>query len=313
MFDLPIVVVKGGDSILDFFDRELIKFTNNRVCYGAVNALQILEDAPASVVITEVDLGDMTGLELAEAIRDIDADRDHYTYIILMGAINPRTVESDAFHENIDVITGTKRVDVLEHLIIAGCRVSKKINDLELSQAGLQNLCNELRKGQLLDPLTGLGNQRFAEQSLHDSIRQIESRGGAVCFLMISIENYEYVKETFDTTIAGELVLAVSDRIQALVRPLDVVTYYSPGQFALVLIQPSIEQCTAECYMRIYEGVKLKTYTTSAGFQPIELAMSICAGTAETGPPNQDVMIRTAIDNLEVSHRDDNLIVEHIS
>ena len=313
MIDLPIVVVKGENSILDFFDHELIKFPNNQICYGAVNALQILEDAPASVVITEVDAGDMTGIELAEAIRDIDADRDHYTYIILMGAINPRTVESDQFNENVDVITGTKRVDVLAHLIIAGCRVSKKINDLALSQSTLQNLCNELRKGQLLDPLTGLGNQSFAEQTLHNSIRQIESRGGAVCFLMISIQNYEAVKETYDTTIAGELVVAVSTRIQALVRPLDVVTYYSPGQFALILIQPSIEQCTAECYMRIYEGVKLKTYTTSAGFQPVELAMSICAGTADTGPPNDDIMIQTAIDNLEVSHRDDNIIVEHIS
>jgi diguanylate cyclase (GGDEF)-like protein len=313
MIDLPIVVVKGANSILDFFDHELINFPNNRVCYGAVNALQILEDAPASVVITEVDVGDMTGVELAEAIRDIDSDREHYTYLILMGAINPRTVENESFHENVDVITGTKRVDVLAHLIIAGCRVSKKINDLALSQVELQNLCNELRKGQLLDPLTGLGNQSFAEQTLHDSIRQIESRGGAVCFLMISIENYETVKETYDTTIAGELVVAVSDRIQALVRPLDVVTYYSPGQFALILIQPTIEQCTAECYMRIYEGVKLKTYTTSAGFQPIELGMSICAGTAEAGPPNEEIMIKTAIDNLEVSHREDRVIVEHIS
>ncbi len=313
MFDLPIVVVKGANSILDFFDHELIKFSNNRVCYGAVNALQILEDAPASVVITEVDVGDMTGIELAEAIRDIDSDRDHYTYIILMGAINPRTVESDLFHDNVDVVTGTKRVDVLAHLIIAGCRVSEKINTLSLSQSALQKLCNDLRKGQLLDPLTGLGNQSFAEQTLRNTIRQIESRGGAVCFLMISIQNYEAVKESYDTTIAGELVVAVSERIQSLVRPLDVVTYYSPGQFALILIQPSIEQCTAECYMRIYEGVKLKTYTTSVGFQPIEIAMSICAGTADTGPPNEEVMINTAIKNLEASHRDDNIVVEHIS
>jgi len=313
MFDLPIVVVKGANSILDFFDHELIKFSNNRVCYGAVNALQILEDAPACVVITEVNVGDMTGIELAEAIRDIDSDRDHYTYIILMGAINPRTVESDLFHDNVDVVTGTKRVDVLAHLIIAGCRVSEKINTLSLSQSALQKLCNDLRKGQLLDPLTGLGNQSFAEQTLRNTIRQIESRGGAVCFLMISIQNYEAVKESYDTTIAGELVVAVSERIQSLVRPLDVVTYYSPGQFALILIQPSIEQCTAECYMRIYEGVKLKTYTTSVGFQPIEIAMSICAGTADTGPPNEEVMINTAIKNLEASHRDDNIVVEHIS
>ncbi len=104
MIDLPIVVVKGGNSILDFFDHQLIKFTNNRVCYGAVDALQVLEDAPASVVITELDVGDMTGIELAEAIRDVDSERDHYTYVILIGAVNHRVVENDIFHENIDVI-----------------------------------------------------------------------------------------------------------------------------------------------------------------------------------------------------------------
>ncbi len=313
MSDLPIVVVKGANSILDFFDQELIRFSNNRVCYGAVNALQVLEGAPAGVVITEVDVGDMTGIELAEAIRDIDLDRDHYTYVILIGAVNPKVVESDSFRDNVDVVTGTKRIDVLKHLIAAGSRISGQINSLTVSQAALQRLCNELRKGQLLDPLTGLGNRSFAEQTLHDSIRQVESRGGAVCFLMISIQNYETVKDTYDTTIAGELVVSVSERIQALVRPLDMVTYYAPGQFALILIQPSIEQCTAECYERIYQGVKLKSYATSAGFQEVEIAMSICAGTAETGPPNETVMMETAIENLDLSHHTNSIIVKHIS
>ena len=313
MFDFPIVVVKGGSSILDFFDQELIKFTNNRVCYGAVNALQVLEDASASVVITEVDVGDMTGIELARAIRDIDSERDHYTYIILIGAVNHRMVESDVFRENIDVITGTKRVDILNHLTLAGGRISKQLTSLMLSQTGLRRLCNDLRKGQLLDPLTGLGVRSFAEQTLHDSIRQIESRGGAVCFMMISIQNYEAVKESYDTIIAGELVVSVSERIQALVRPLDVVTYYAPGLFALILMQPSIEQCTAECYTRIYEGVKLKSYSTSVGFQSVEIAMSVCAGAAESGPPSEDVMISTAMENLDISHTENRIVVKHIS
>ncbi len=313
MFDLPIVVVKGGNSILDFFDHELIKFTNNRVCYGAANALQVLEDAPASVVITEVDVGDMTGIELAQAIRDIDSERNHYTYVILIGAVNHRMVESDVFRENIDMITGTKRVDILNHLTLAGGRISKQLTSLMVSQASLQRLCNDLRKRQLLDPLTGLGVRSFAEKVLHDSIRQIDSRGGAVCFMMISIQNYESVKESYNMVIAGELVVAVSERIQALVRPLDVVTYYAPGQFALILVQPSIEQCTVECYMRIYEGVKLKTYSTSAGFQSVEIAMSICPGTAESGPPEKDVMISTAIENLDVSYTKNCIVLKHIS
>jgi diguanylate cyclase (GGDEF)-like protein len=311
MFDLPIVVVKGGNSILDFFDHELIKFTNNRVCYGAVNALQVLEDTPANVVLAEFNVGDMTGIELAEAIRDIDVDRAHHTYIILIGGVNRDLVESDTFRNSIDCVTGTKRVDVMTHLILAGCRISSQINDLLHSEASLQKLCNDLRKGQLLDPLTGLGNRSFAEQTLDDSIRQVESRGGAVCFLMISIQNYEEIKEAYDTTIAGELVVSVSERIQHLVRPLDVVTYFSHGQFALILVQPSIENCSAECYERIYEGVKLKSYTTSVGYLPVDIGMSLCASNLETGPPSLALMMDTAADGLELSR--DTIIVKHLT
>jgi len=313
MYELPIVVVKGGDSILDFFDHALMNFTKNRVCFGAVNALQVLEESPANVVITETHVGEMTGLELAEAIRDIDSDRNHYTYIILIGAISAKTVDSPEFHASIDVLTGTKRIDVMTHLAVAGGRISQEMNQLMSSNLSLQQLCNSLRRGQLLDPLTGLGNRSFAEQTLDDTIKQIESRGGAACFIMISIANYDAVQDQFDTTIAGELVVAVSERIQSLVRPLDVVTYYGSGKFALVFLQPSIENCTPECYDRIYQGVKLKTYTTSAGFQPVDIAMSICAGTADTGPPNPGVMMDTANEGLDESIRIDAVSVRHIS
>jgi diguanylate cyclase (GGDEF)-like protein len=312
MFDLPIVVVKGGDSILDFFDDNLLKFSKNRVCFGAVNALQVLEESPASVVITEMNVGDMNGIELAEAIRDIDEERNHFTYIILIGAVNHARVEQMSFHLAVDTVTGTKRVDILEHLTLAGARISKQMNDLHDSNVALQSLCTDLRKGQLLDPLTGLGNQDFAEQALSDTIRQVESRGGAACLVMLSVANYDELKNTYDTTVAGELVVGVSERIQNLVRPLDVVTYIAPGLFALVLIQPSIEQCTAECYQRIFDGVRLKSFRTAAGFQPVSIGMSLCAATADTGAPDKDRMMAIASSTLDESVRTESIIVHHI-
>ncbi|MBT5701226.1 MAG: diguanylate cyclase [Gammaproteobacteria bacterium] len=312
MFDLPVVVVKGQNSNLDFFDDVLIKFTNCLVYSGAVNALQALEDAPANVVIMETDVGEMTGIELAEAIRDIDEDRNHFTYIILIGAINPEQVRKDSFHLIIDAVTGTKRVDVMEHLALAGARISVQVNALRASNDSLQHLCNHLRKGQLLDPLTGLGNKEYAEQALNDTIRQVESRGGAACIVMISVHNYEAVKETYDESIARELVVNISERLQSLVRPLDVVTYFSPGLFALVLMQPNIEQCTAECYRRIFDGMRLKSYATRAGYQQVSIGMSVCAATADTGAPNHGNMIRIATKALDESVRTESITIHHI-
>jgi len=312
MFDLPIVVVKGSAPTLDFFGKDLLKFSNNRVCFGAVNALQILEDEPAAVVITEMDVDDMSGIELAEAIRDIDAERNHFTYIIPFGAVNQERVQQNEFHAAIDAFTGTRRPDVLEHLTLAGARISQQINELNESNAALQSLCNDLRKGQLLDPLTGLGNRELADNALHDTIRQVESRGGAVCLVMISVANYEEVKLNYDTSVAGELVVAISQRIQNLVRPLDVVTYFSPGLFSLILMQPTIEQCTASCYERIFDGIRLKSYTTTAGYQPVSIGMSICAATTEAGAPSQQMMIDIATKNLDQSVRTESIVVHHI-
>ncbi len=218
----------------------------------------------------------------------------------------------DDFHQVIDGVTGTKRVDVIEHLTLAGARISLQMNALHASNDSLQHLCNNLRKGQLLNPLTGLGNREYAEQALNSTIRQVESRGGAACIVMISVHNYEEVKETYDTSIADELIVKVSERIQRLVRPLDVVSYFSPGLFALVVIQPNIEQCTAESYNRIFDGLRLKSYTTKAGFQSVSIGMSICAATAETGAPTMDNMIKFARKELDESVRTESIMVHHI-
>ena len=93
---------------------------------------------------------------------------------------------------------------------------------------------------------------------------------------------------------------------------LDVVTHFSHGLFCLVLIQPTIDHCTAECYERIFDGVRLKSFGTAAGFQQVKIGMSICAATAETGAPDQQKMIDFAKGSLDESIRTEKIIVHHI-
>ena len=172
--------------------------------------------------------------------------------------------------------------------------------------------CEEMEKGQLLDPVTGLGNKRYAEQSLSDNVRQIESRGGAVCFLLIGIQNYHQVVEDYHERVAKELAVEISKRLLRLVRPLDVVSYIDPGHFAVILNQPSIEQCTAECYRRIYDGIRLKSYPTSAGYLDATIGMGICASGAETGAPDPGTLMIIAQDCLELAYASGDIAVKHL-
>jgi diguanylate cyclase (GGDEF)-like protein len=316
MLKQPVAIILNRESDEHLFADALTYCNTKHVYKGAVKALQGLEENPAHVIIIQSPLDDMSDIEIAEAIQEINADRQHFSYIIIVGkhpnaaVLNGIEACVDAF---IPIDDQPEQLRMLAQQIKAGARMASTINDLTIETQNLQARCAVLEQNQLIDPLTGLGNRRFAEQTLSDSVRQIESRGGAVCFLMVSVENYSDVIAHYDQKMADQLILAVSKKIQQLVRPMDIVTYFEPGRFALVLIQPSIEQCTAQCYQRIYDGVNLKSYNTPVGYLPANIGMSICASEAHSGPPNIQVIIRTAQQNLDNAFESDKILVKHLT
>lgn len=311
MFDQQIIIVLHPDTDPHPFERALAKFTQVKYSTSAVDALQFLESSPAKVAFVQTGCIDMSGIEIAEAIRDIDLDANHYTYICLFGDELGENLTQAAI-ETIDCHLPEARENITS-VTLAGQRLASRINHLTEQTVELQNKNFELQKGQLLDPLTGLGNMRMAEQSLNDSIRQIESRGGAVCVLILAVTNLNDILSRFDSRIGNELIVSVAEKIKHLVRPLDIVTYIDDGRFALILVQPSIEHCTAECYQRIYDGVRLKSFKTAAGFLDADIAMSICASHAEHGPPAADSLLSGAAEGLFEAVRTDRVVVNHLT
>ena len=200
------------------------------VCVGAVSALQKLEESSTDLIVTHQTTDDMSGIEFAESVREIEADTGNFSYIMVIGD------ELEAFDGAVNQWLPASEADVLlPSAARAALRLALDTQELRDKNAALRRLNTELEQGQLQDTITGLGNRRFAMQSLDDTIRQIEARVGAVCFLMIGIMNLDEVSGQYDQTISNELINAVSARIQNLVRPLDVVTYLGPGRFALIL------------------------------------------------------------------------------
>ena len=186
MTDSHVVIIKQSQTqnaaLLDI----AANFPNTRIFSSAVDAVQQLELAPADAVIIESETDDLDGVEAAEMIRDIGTESGHFSYIIILD-VSGETALSATQNS-----TSSKEVDAiafgfthLARLLATGLRLSSQINDLKKHNAELTRNNLILQKGQLLDPLTGLGNRRFAEQGLNDSIKQIESRGGAACFLSL--------------------------------------------------------------------------------------------------------------------------------
>ena len=79
MFGKLFVIVEERNPMFDFFDNDLVKLSNSRTCTGAFDALRVLEESPANVVTMEMEISEMTGVELIETIHNIDEERKNLT------------------------------------------------------------------------------------------------------------------------------------------------------------------------------------------------------------------------------------------
>jgi diguanylate cyclase (GGDEF)-like protein len=314
--NVSILVVDDSKTASNELEQILINadFFNVQFCNGPIDAMQFLESHPTEILLIAWHMDDMDGLELARHVREMDNELIRYTYIILYSADVPDVSVKNEFKQTIDgFLLKENLFSQLPYMMYGAEGVTTKFDHLLNVVHKLESECKSLRSGQLQDPLTGLGNRRQAEQSLSDTIRQIESRGGAVCFLLIGIENGQQVQADHSVGVAQELVVAVGKRLLQLVRPLDVVTYFEDGRFAVILLQPAIDQCTPDCYRRIFDGIRLKSYMTTAGYISTSISMSICASEALTGPPNQDEIVKVAQANLLKSINSEDIHVTHLN
>lgn len=263
-----------------------------------IHALQSLEVQPANVLVTMHSFDEMDASGLAKTIKEVDKETNHYTFIILLAEEEGVVDMPPQF----DLVYSTKDVGrLLYPAVTTGARLSESINRLKRSNVVLERRCQDFQDTDLIDHLTGLGNERYLEKSLDENITQIESRGGAVCVIYIGIAHFDDLKTSYPEAIVDDLVEQVGNRIKSTIRPLDVITYIGEGQFVLVLNQPSLDDCVPASYSRIYDGVRLKSYRTKAGFLMVKIGMGFCASGAETGPPKPEYLRETALMKMKES------------
>lgn len=295
----PVTTSIGYEAIL-----RRNNFLNIARCNDAISALQYLEKNPAHVIVSEVEMNDMDGYELTNHLREIEYTERRFSYVILISSQKLHNKVELSWQSKVDAIIDREALPFrLVPQIMSGERIAMQINKLLVENQMLNERCNQLEVGQLLDPLTGLGNRRQAVKGLEDMIRQIEARGGAVCLLFIGVRNLDSLQKEYDDAIVEELIVGLAGKIRRLVRPLDLVTYFDEGLFAVVMQHNQLHDCTPESYERIFEGVSLKHFPTKAGFINPSIVMGACGASAETGPPKVEAMIQMATQNLDESER----------
>ncbi|WP_408002790.1 response regulator [Zestomonas thermotolerans] len=291
---LSILVVDDAKFSSAMIGRALAQagYQDVRFANSAEEALQQLEQRPASVLLADWLMPEIDGLELTTRVRQLDETADHYTYVILLTGKEGENVLAEAFDRGVDdFISKAQMNEQLLPRVYAADRLCGTLQRLMQENLLLARNIASLEERNLVDTLTGLGNPRYLLQKLGDSLRQIESRGGAGCYLLIGLQNAPQLRQRHGAGFHHELLSGVARRLKQLIRPLDTLVRLDDDHFALVTLLSDLQECSPSSFRRLYEGLNVKAFKTSEGFVNLQAGIAMVGFDAGALPLSaEDVM-----------------------
>jgi diguanylate cyclase (GGDEF)-like protein/PAS domain S-box-containing protein len=130
----------------------------------------------------------------------------------------------------------------------------RKRSEIELQKANkllrihtreIEDLHAELKEQAIRDPLTGLFNRRYLEETMNREFARASREGFPIGFVMIDIDHFKQVNDAHGHK-AGDLILqALGNLLLGRIRAEDLVCRYGGEEFLIILTQAG-KEITAE-------------------------------------------------------------------
>jgi diguanylate cyclase (GGDEF)-like protein len=182
----------------------------------------------------------------------------------------------------------------------------RKLAELVATEAAAaiynSRLYEQTQRLAVTDPLTGLSNHRFFRDALGLEIARASRLGYAVGLLMVDVDNFKRVNDTFGHPIGDEVLKEIAGVLRSNLRQTDVAARYGGEEFVIVL--PGLGargvRAVGEKLRRAVAALKPLTVN---GLPPMHVSISI--GGVSASPPNLDSseMIRIADSALYTAKR----------
>jgi two-component system cell cycle response regulator len=270
--DLPVsptVLIVDDDDLVLARLKELVAAAGYDVhtAAGGAEALISLKERPTSIVIMDLNMPGMDGLELCRQIRQ--RSWPGYIYIVLLTA---RDKEEDVL-AGLDAGADdylSKRTSAAH--FVARLRTAKRILSLEY---WLKSALEKKRELAMTDPLTGIYNRRYFIRHLSRELKRAQRFGGDVSLLLLDVDHFKRVNDTYGH-VTGDIVLKkltrqISDCLQ---RATDWCARLGGEEFAIVLEGTDIAGASA-CAEKVRRAVANSCVETPAGAIHITVSIGV--------------------------------------
>jgi two-component system cell cycle response regulator len=261
------------------FSREVIKsalgksgFTDVRTASSAEEALYLLNQRRAHVVLADFWMPGMNGLEMTDLIRRWDESNDRYTGIILLTAEDTASSIVVAFDRGVDdFISKSANQFELAARVYGTGRNAWQQNEMRERMRSLSSQFLRIKQHNLRDPETSLANQAQLELHIEALLEHCNTRGGGLGLGLIEIHssNNELRLGTLKT---------IANSIQLSLRPMDVVSRFNSNTFAVLLQYQDPDKFSADLFSRLINSIKRHTMQTTDQGKQLSISIGVWYG-----------------------------------
>lgn len=265
-----ILIVDDDPVILDSIES-FMTGAGYRVSLApcAETALSILEGNTIDIVLADIMLPKMDGLEMTDKIR-----RSHSTEVIVMtGYTEDFSYESAISRGASDFVLKPIRLEELE------LRISRVFQERELKRER-DEMVRRLKELSITDGLTGLYNSRHFYTQLNREVDRSDRYFHPLSLLLLDIDRFKSYNDAYGH-LAGDKVLSrMSGLITGMLRKMDTAYRYGGEEFTVILPEATGEEAVIVAE-RIRQSVGSTPFKPETG---TEIAITISIGVTEYCP-----------------------------
>ena len=197
-----------------------------RTAANGKQALAAVDSYPPDLIVTDVMMPEMDGYELARRIR-----QNPQTKFI------PLILQTAGRHDADDLRLGAE---------VGALGFVTDPTDLDLLLARARTLLDfkahldTWQEAAFTDHLSGLPNRRRLERQLEQEVSRTERYGHAFSLLMLDIDDFKKVNDSFGHEAGDEAIRILSKTLQEGIRGIDLAARIGGEEFAIILTETAL-------------------------------------------------------------------------
>ncbi len=293
----PTVLIVDDDNLVLARLHELVAAEGYgvRTATSGIEALDVLAGSSASIVITDLNMPTMNGLDLCRSIRE--RTWPGYVYVVLLSVSDDEK----------DILAGldagaddylSKRTSAAQ--FTARLRTAKRLLSLEYS---LRNALEKKRHLAMTDPLTGVYNRRYLIRHLSRELKRAQRFGGDISLLLLDVDHFKRINDNYGHVAGDRALKMLTIQIaHCFQRETDWCARLGGDEFAIVLEGTNVADARA-CAERVRQTIGRSSIEASDHFVRITVSIGIAGldNLANRESATVQTLLQKADENLYIS------------